>query len=357
MPEVLLRRTIVQARPSSQPAETLNLFSNNVGNEVQATLERFLAHTASTKRLSDNSNETYRALWRPVVAFCGALELGLQQLGIDELRLLIDKRRGESASKRQLTPRYAWRLLRLIDDVIVFDARERGVEPNRAARELIRLDYRFANARNNDALPDTLSRAEFDRFLEHAIRLWPKQPAVATGSGDWLEARTIALFSVVLGAGLTPREAADLQLENVRCNDHGDPERLRIQAQGRKPAREVPIEGWSARTLMGWLQVRERGIEGKSALVFPPARGTEALDNTSLNLAYHKLMRQCDISELSRGLHNPNASTLATRGPFTLRHTFAVKARAEKRYGDDELMEILGISDAKAFARYKRIRY
>lgn len=344
-------------RTSSQTAETLNLFSTEIGNDVQQTLEAYLAHTASTKRISDNSIETYKSLWRSVVAFCASLDLGFQQLGLDELRLLIYRRHGESANKKQLTARYAWRLLRLIDDVMLFDARERGVEPNRAARELIRLDYEFANARNKDALPDTLSRAEFDRFLEYAIRLWPKQSAEATGAGDWLDARAVALFSVVLGAGLTPRESADLLFENVRCDDHGGPERLRIQAQGRKPAREVPIEGWASRILKGWLQVRERGFEGKSPLVFPPARGIKALDNSSLNLAYRKLMGKCGISEISRGFGNPDLSTLATRGPFTFRHTFAVKARAEKRYEDDVLMDILGISDEKAFSRYKRIRF
>lgn len=345
-------------RTSSQVAETLSLFHSDHGSAAQAALARFLAYSGATERLSDKSVDAYTHLWRPVAAFCGSTGLGLDQLGMDELRLLIESRHREAANGTKLTPRYVWRMLRLIDDVSLFDARERGAEPNRSAQQLIELEYAYANARNQDALPDTLSRDEFDRFLKYAIALWPKPAADASGVADWREARIVALLSVVLGAGPTPREAADLLVENVRLDNHGNPDRLRIQAQGRKPARDVPIEGWASRILKGWLHVRGSYFAGvQLSEVFPATRRGRTLDNSTLNLAYKELAQRCGISDLSRGLNNPNASTLATRGPFTFRHTFVVKARAERRHSDDRLMEILGIGDEKSFARYRRISY
>lgn len=343
-------------RTSIQAAETLSLQSDH-GIAVRAALERFLDQAeGSAGRLSDRSLTAYRQLWRPVIAFCSALRLDLAELGIDELRLLIDGRRREAANKVALTPRYIWRMLRLIDDVALFEAREQGVTPNRSAQQLIDLEYAYANARNQDALPDILSRDEFDRFLKYAIALWPNRATDDAGAEDWREARIAALLSVVLGAGPTPREAADLLLENVRLDDQGTPDRLRIQAAGRKPARDVPIEGWASRILRGWLQVRDFHLRGAQLpQVFPSTRKGGTLDNSTLNLAYRDVARRCGISDISSGLNNPNASTLTTRGPFTFRHTFAIKARAERRYTDDRLMEILGISDEKAFARYRRI--
>lgn len=339
-------------------AATASIFGADLDGTLVDLLEDYLASRDSDVSLSDESKESYRQMWRAVRAFCVRYDFHVCDLSVDQLRLLIDLRGKEAVSKASLTDRYAWRLLRLIEEVAGFEAGRTGVPRATAASELIGQDYRFVNARNRDALPDTITRQEYGRLMGYLMELWPRRALSAVSAADRKDARNRAVLAVMLGAGLTPREVTELKVDNIFLDEKGLPATLRVQALGRSPARDVPIAGWSAQVLSAWLSIRARAFAnaaGPLDRAFPSNSRDRGMDNSTINQGFHRALEACRISSSPRGASGKDSGNGATRGPFTLRHTFVVKARSDKTHTDEELMRILGYADGKSFQRYRRV--
>ena len=339
-------------------AATAPIFGADLDGTLVALLEDYLASREPDTLLSDESKESYRQMWRAVRAFCVRYDFHVCDLSVDQLRLLLDLRGKEAVSKASLTDRYAWRLLRLIEEVAGFETVRTGAPRATAASELIGQDYRFVNARNRDALPDTITRQEYGRLMGYLMELWPRRALSDVSAADRKDARNRAVLAVMLGAGLTPREVTELKVENIFLDEKGLPATLRVQALGRSPARDVPIAGWSAQVLSAWLAIRARAFAdapGSLERAFPSNSRDRGMDNSTINQGFHGALEACRIASSPRGAAGKDSGNVATRGPFTLRHTFVVKARSDKTHTDEELMRILGYADGKSFQRYRRV--
>jgi integrase len=337
---------------------TAPIFGSDLDGTLVALLEDYLGSRDLDASLSEESKESYRQMWRAVRAFCVRYDFHVCELSVDQLQLLIDLRGKEAVSKASLTVRYAWRLLRLIEEVAGFEAARTGAPRATAASELIDKDYRFVNARNKDALPDTITRQEYARLMGYLMELWPRRALSEVSAADRKDARNRAVLAVMLGAGLTPREVTELKVDNIFLDEKGLPATLRVQALGRSPARDVPIAGWSAQVLSAWLAIRARAFADAAEPLrraFPSNSKDRGMDNSTINQGFHGALEACRISSSPRGAAGKDSGNVATRGPFTLRHTFAVKARSDNTYTDEALMTILGYADAKSFQRYKRV--
>ena len=98
----------------------------------------------------ETSVATYSELWSLLIRWCLSQDPVVRMDEIDEaaLEACIASRHGAQSAGDDLSPRYVWRLLHLVDRVLAHHAREHNAPPNRAAALLLasRPDWRYANA-------------------------------------------------------------------------------------------------------------------------------------------------------------------------------------------------------------------
>jgi integrase len=312
------------------------------------------------------SRSVYRTIWSAFSAWCISQDLGLPTLSANDLERYIAHRAGllkashhAPTSEPSFSPRYAWRLLTLVDHVLAHHASTHATPPNRCAQHLLhtKTEWRYANTPDYDRLPAYL---EFDKAEELICWLQANMPAwddphsappqhtpgqAATPKHQtWLQARNRTSVALQLGSGLTPGEVRDLQLDDVRrCPTTGAPLKLHIRAQSASPAHEVPLAPWSVPLLQNWLDLRQAcGVT--ASVLFPGTRGSNAWSKVS----------QFEAAQATLLEANVPAHTL--RGSFMLRHTFALRqihAGIERQ----RLASWLGILDLKRLDPYFNISY
>ncbi len=91
-------------------------------------------------------------MWTAFGTWCIRNSIDVATLSKNELGKYLRSREG-SVPASELTPRYAWRLVNLIDRVLNFTASQQGRAPNRAAAELMESDsdLKHANAESMEA--------------------------------------------------------------------------------------------------------------------------------------------------------------------------------------------------------------
>ncbi len=242
-----------------------------------------------------------------------------------------------------LSNRYAWRLLRLVDRVMQHRARALGTEPNHAAAEALarRPELRFANAHDKDPLPAFLPAAEAKVLVTYLSAVRPGRSATPQ---PWQEIRNRAAVGLMLGAGITPGEVRALELEDVTC--HGGrgknvPWKLQVKGNGNGPARETPIAPWAGQLLRCWLDIRsEQQIPG--SMLFPSTRSTgKPWGKVAQYNAAKEVLAATGIEDVEGG-------------SFRLRHTFALR-QLRKGKKAEEVAKWLGVTDPAVMARYRRV--
>jgi len=158
----------------------------------------------------ESSVDVYDHMWSALTAWAVGNKLEIDALTADDLDTYLAIRGGAD----DLSDRYAWRLLRLVDRVMQHRARYHGTAPNHAAAQALarRPELRFANAHDKDPLPAFLPAAEAKALVTYLSAVRPgrtptKQP--------WQEVRNRAAVGLMLGAGVTPGEVRALELEDV----------------------------------------------------------------------------------------------------------------------------------------------
>jgi site-specific recombinase XerD len=331
------------------------------------------------------SRSVYRTIWSAFSAWCISQDLGLPTLSANDLERYIAHRAGllkashhAPTSEPSFSPRYAWRLLTLVDHVLVHHASTHAAEPNRCAHQLLhtKTEWRYANTPDYDRLPAYL---EFDQaedlicWVQANMPAWPGNhsdhqaddqadgqtdhqtahpPGAAAAPGasstprrqTWVQARNRTSVALQLGSGLTPGEVRDLELEDVRrCPTTGAPLKLHIRAQSTTPAHEVPLASWSVPLLQNWLDLRQAcGVT--ATVLFPGTRGSNAWSKVSQFEAAQATLLEAGIP----------AHTL--RGSFMLRHTFALR-QLHAGIEPQRLASWLGIVDLKRLNPYFSISY
>jgi site-specific recombinase XerD len=336
-------------------SQTQNLFAAVEDHSLVAGfLEAFEAWRKAAQRAGKltraASEDTYRALWGVLAKWCISRvpPVALEELGGADLEAFILSRRSAAVSGDDLTPRYVWRLLSLVDRVLAHHAHERGTAPNTAAANLLasRPEWRFANASKTDELPEYLAADQAKALVaflsEGRPRTGGKRPALT-----WHELRNRASVALQLGAGLTPGDVRAVlvdaaTIEGGRLKDV--PWKVNVPADGVSPARETPIAPWAGQLLRHWLQVRtETGTAGP--YLFPSTKTGKPWGKVSQYLAAKEVLVAAGFPD-----------SAATGGSFRMRHTFALRQLRRGKSAED-VARWLGIVDPAVMARYNRVLF
>lgn len=296
--------------------------------------------TSVSRGLSEPTEAVQRAMWSAFGTWCIRNNIDAAKLTSVDLGKYLRSREG-SVPASELTPRYAWRLVNLIDRVLNFSASGQGRAPNRAAAELLESDseLKHANAESMEPLPDYLSDSQ-DRvlvaFLEASV------PKDSTHCTLWQTVRNRTGVALQRGAGLTPLEVRMLKVSSVfvDLDTTRGPWKVRAPASESVQAHDAPLARWARPLLAYWMQLRtELGIPGDWLL--PSTKSGKPWGKTA------QFDSVADVFE-SAGL------TGLKGGSYRLRHTFAVRQLARPECTEEKVAQWLGI-DAKEMSRYRGI--
>ena len=335
-------------KKSSSDHSTLSLFNQDAStsamDELQTWFESWLADGQGAGRLKyESSHAVYRAMWGGFVEWCLAQQPIVRLLTIsrEDLRLFISSRDGH-LQNGELTSRYTWRLLNLIDRVLRFASRS-GKPRNDAAAQLIaeRPEVKRANI-SDRSLPDYLPASEARHLVTYLSHLRPRGTRLVVPRA-WHELRNSAAVGLQLGAGLTPGDVRALPLSGiieVGGPVKGIPWKLIVPADGNTPEHETPVAQWAGQLLRYWLQVRtELKIPGP--WVFP---------STGTGKQWAKGPQYRSVGEVLTAA----GVDLVKGGSFRLRHTFALRQLRRGKKPED-VARWMGIVNVAEMERYTRI--
>ena len=304
-----------------------------------AAFAAWLADANGRAQMRESSTDVYEHMWSAWTAWAVGKGVRFENIMAADLEAYLLSRGGSD----DLSPRYAWRLLRLVDRVLSSHARAHALVGNTAAADLMaaRPDIRFANAHKAEELPDYLPAGQARQLVAY---LSVVRPGRATAAQAWQEIRDRSSVALMLGAGLTPGEVRGLKTtdavtEGGRSRDV--PWKLRIDGNGNAPARETPVSHWAGQLLRYWLKVRaEQNIPG--LMMFPSTKSTgKPWSKMSQYLAAKEVLHAAGIED-------------AEGGSFRLRHTFALRQLRRGKSAED-VARWLGVSDADVMSRYRRV--
>lgn len=323
-------------------------------------------------RLREESARIYADMWQAFIAFCvppqaepsggerlirldplrppaadgrealdrQALLAFLEHEAIRPLRQVRTRR-----SRTELTPRYAWRLLQLIDRVLNH-AREQEDQPafEPALALMQEPPFCHANAAALTPVPEVLTDAQCDALIAHCTEFQSLDPAAGA---SWKVMRDRCALALMLGAGLAPGQVRALRSRDVSCGGgHGDrdpdlPWRLTIVADGSSPEHQVPLAAWAARQLRLWLAARRMlGAEMQcSEWVFPSTLSGKPWSHPACHRA---AVTQLDALGIEGG------------APFRLRHTFAVR-QLQAGHAEEDVARWMGYVDTGPMKRYRHL--
>lgn len=311
--------------------------------------EQWLADQRGTGLLRrEGSIAVYRDMWAAFSVWCLGQSPGvtLSSLSLGDLQAFQAARFGRKTADLSLTPRYALRLMRLIDRVLRHHAAQVNIQPNTAAADWIAAnpEVRYADASHADPLPEYLSVEEARLLIAHLSLARPR-PGVrreAQAAMTWQEVRNRASVALQLGAGLTPGDVRALTLDSPvaeGARSRQRPWKLRVPGDGNSAARETPIAPWAAELLQHWLSVRsETGIAGP--FLFPSTRTGKQWRKDSQYESARRVLGEAGVDSREGG-------------SFRLRHTFALR-QLRRGTSPAEVARWLGIEPAK-MKRYERM--
>jgi integrase len=329
------------ASSPAEPGELLHAFARAFAS--------WIANMRSNGQLTrDTSEVTYEELWGVLVKWCLTQVPPVRLEHVDEaaLEACIASRHGAASAGDDLSPRYVWRFLSLIDRVLAHLARQQGGAPNPAAANLLasRPKWRFANAASADELPEHLPALRAKQLVAFLSEARPRAGG-HHAKLTWHELRNRASVGLQLGAGLTPGDVravltGDVAVEGGRLP--GVPWKLAVPGDGSSPARETPIAPWAGQLLRHWMQVRlELGILGP--YLFPSTKVGKQWNKVPQYLAAKAVLMAAGFPE-----------ELASGGSFRMRHTFALRQLRRGQSASD-VARWLGVVDPAVMARYRRV--
>lgn len=298
-----------------------------------------------SRGLSEPTEAVQRAMWTAFGTWCIRNNMDAANLTANELGKYLRSREG-SVPASELTPRYAWRLVNLIDRVLNFAASGQGRVPNRAAAELLEsnAELKHANAEAMEPLPDYLSDSQ-DRtlvaFLEASVpQDW--KPNKLNLDTRWQDIRNRTCVALQRGAGLTPLEIRMLRVSSVffDLDTTKGPWKVRAPATGSVQAHDAPVARWARSLLTHWMQLRaELGIHGDWLL--PSTKSGKQWGKTAQFDAVAEVLASAGLTGLKGG-------------SYRLRHTFAVRQLARPECTEEKVAGWMGI-DVKEMYRYRGV--
>lgn len=313
---------------------------------LASTFDSWASTRAKTVRgLSEPTEAVLRAMWTAFSAWCIRTQVDPVALTADELAAYIQSRVGTEES--HLTPRYAWRLVTLIDNVIEHLATAQGRESNKAAKELLEKDpgLKHANAKHKEPSPEYLTDSE-DQILVSFFKstVPPDSPDSDPDSVilhlRWQDIRNRTSVALQRGAGLTPLEIRTLKLNSVHFERGSDlaPWKIKVPATESARPHDTPLTDWAQALLVYWMRVRtELGIPGD--WLFPSTRAGKPWGKTAQFNAVAEVLADAGLVGLKGG-------------SYRLRHTFALRQLARPKNTAEMVAEWLGV-EADEMSRYR----
>ncbi|MDP9606542.1 site-specific integrase [Variovorax sp. NFACC27] len=315
----------------------------------KAAFDAWLADQRGSGLLrQDGSVAVYEDMWEAFAAWCLGQSpvVTLSSLDLADLQAFQSARFGRKSSDLSLTPRYALRLMRLIDRVLRHHASRTEAVANPAAADWIAAnpEIRYADAAHADPLPEYLSVSEARQLIAFlsSARPRPGKSRDAQAPLTWQEVRNRASVGLQLGAGLTPGDVRALTLDSPVSQGSRVRERpwkLQVPGNGNSPARETPVAPWAAELLQHWLVVRtEAGIAG--TFLFPSTRTGKQWQKPSQYECAKRVLEEAGADSREGG-------------SFRLRHTFALR-QLRRGTSPQQVAGWLGIEPSK-MKRYERV--
>lgn len=347
--------------------ENLSLFPSTQGDALVERLtgdfQRWRASSpgrgaGAQGALREESAQIYEDMWGAFIAYCAPVDLKtgersvrvdphselsraqlLEFLGHAAERPLRQIRTGQARS--ELSPRYAWRVLQLIDRVLNHAFKLEGLETYEAAHDLMQEEpYRYVNAASQIPVPDFLTDAQSDALIAHCTRHQCVDLAVGA---SWKVLRDRCAVGLMLGAGLAPGQVRMLRIDDVTIDggrEEGVPWRFSVAADGSTPAHQVPVASWAGRQLRFWLEVRSHiGIQIDQGWLFPSTTTGKPWSHPACHRSAVTVMEEVGIEGGS---------------PFRLRHTFAVR-QLSNGMSEEEVARWMGYADTGPMRRYRHV--
>jgi integrase len=330
---------------------SLPLFPESGGESHHAVFESWLSAQQENGALRRPSSiAVYRDMWSAFAAWClgqsPAITLG--SLNRSDLSAFQQARFGMKSADLSLSPRYALRLLRLIDRVLHHRAETCGTQVNTAAADWLanQPEVRYADSARADPLPEFLSISEAKHLITYLSGARPRPGASGErqdlGPLTWQALRNRVAVGLQLGAGLAPGDVRSLRLDAPRSQDAGRrarPWKIAVPGNGNSPAREAPVAPWAGELLAHWLKVRaESSIAGE--FLFPATRTGKPWSKEAQYVAAKQVLEDAGIEAIGGG-------------SFLLRHTFALR-QLRRGAAIDQVARWLGV-EVEAMGKYQRV--
>lgn len=327
------------------PTQNLDLFQDATPASPKSFSDAFEAWALWRAERGDlrerSSVAVYRSMWGALAVWCIEHGLSLATLQAKDLEAFLLSRGGAE----DLTPRHAWRLLMLVDEVLAHHARVAGLPHNESAHALLmsRPDWRYANASDKTPLPEHLSAEEARRLVEWLLAPGVPQTNEGAGAQTWQSLRNRSSVGMQLGAGLTPGDIRLATLDGVVARNLGGsslPWKIRLPAHGGAPAREAPIALWAGRLLRSWMDTRQ-ALQIGGPMLFPATSSGRPWGKVAQYMAAKAVLTAAGLEDTEGG-------------SFKLRHTFALR-QLKRGTAPERVAEWMGLSDAAALGRYRRV--
>jgi integrase len=332
----------MHAGPSPHTPDLFDEPAPNIVLAWQQAFDHWLATRQHQGTLREASSvAVYASMWGALTAWCVARAIAPHTLRGPHLQAYLHSRGGHD----ELTPRYAWRLLTLVDAVLAQQAQGLAAPTPTAAHTLLMStpEWRYANAADKTPLPEHLHAAEARRLV--AWLLDPASTAVPAGAAPqaWQSLRNRTAVALQLGAGLTPGDVR-------ACTVHGVisvggrvrhlPWKLQLPAHGSTPEREAPLAPWAGRLLRTWLEART-ALQIAGPALFPSTRTGKSWGKVAQYSAARAVLAAAGVPDTEGG-------------SFKLRHTFALR-QLRRGSAPEQVAQWLGLADTAALARYRRV--
>ena len=294
--------------------------------------------------LSEDTESVQRAMWNAFEVWCQNHKISAATLTGGELHAYLLSREGLVPAS-ELTPRYAWRLVTLVDRICNHMASVQGRGSNHAAAELLESlpDVKHANAESLEPVPQALTDAQ-DRmlvaYLESYVPNDPKAFLQLQSKIAWQDLRNRVGVALQRGAGLTPLEIRTLTVDSVFVDPDPlkGPWKVRAPATGSSPAHDAPLARWARPLMTYWLQWRR---ELKIA-------GDWLLPSTKTGKPWGKTAHFEAVSSVFE-----SAGMLGLKGgSYRLRHTFALRQLARPDITEAKVAAWMGVA-VKEMQRYR----
>lgn len=285
----------------------------------------------------ESSEEVYRHIWHAFADWACQRQLFPQQLNAGLLQDYL----AEREQHHGLSPRHAWRVLRLLDRVLGLYHRDQGLPAPLACLQLLerRPDIRYANASRFDELPQELSMQQAAKLARWLARTG--SASACAGLPTWQQVRNHAALALHLGAGLTPAEVR--ALPSARLFLSAAPSEVStVHPVGTEPPTRVPIPlpRWAVPVLQRWQGLRaELAIPGAQFL--PSTKGS---GKPWGKVAHHVAVKTA-LAEAGLAAEDISA--------YSLRHAFALHA-LHRRVPPDQVARWLGVTEPDVMERYRR---